>query len=196
MSDNENGSKNLEEMSIGDLRKVASTVYRISITRDMDKEQILRLIGEKKRRGDFAELAEFNGDAPKPGYARIMIHKSSLGYNRPVYISTNGYRITVPRGVEVDVPIKVVGVLNDSRSSRLREDLTKALNDPARWTWEESHDYPFSVVSLTPGPDPKPGNEANRMKSHRLRTKFRDKFGIWPKHEELRQAIRDGELDD
>jgi hypothetical protein len=194
MSDN----YDLDNLGIAELRKLASTVYRLPLTRDMTADDIRKLIKSKEKKGDFAQLAEFNGDAPRPGWARVIIHKDNnpSSSNRPVYLSINGYRITIPRGVEVDVPIKVVGVLNDAKQRFLKENTSVGTGDPNRFFWEDSHSYPFSVVNMTSGPDPKPGNEKNREKQMGPRIRFRDKFGYWPKREELREAMRRGELDD
>ena len=188
----------LSDLDINELRKLATTVYRIVLTRDMSEADIRKAIEAKKKKSDYAELAELVGGAPKPGYARILVHKdpSPGASNRPVPLGINGYRIAIPRGIEVDVPIKVVGVLNDAKVSVLREDTSLAPNDPGRFKFESAHSYPFSLITMTPGPDPRPGYEQNREKQMRPRVKFRDKYGYWPRKEELREAMRRGDLDD
>lgn len=192
------GNIDIDSLDIAELRKLASTVYRIVVNRDMTAEDIRSAIRGKQKHTDYAQLSELVGNAPKPGYARILVHKDPTpgASNRPVPVAISGYRITVPRGVEVDVPIKVVGVLNDAKISTLVEDTSLPTGDPNRFKFQVAHSYPFSVVSMTPGPDPKPGFEASRAKAMAPRLKYHKKYGIWPKRDDLREAIRSGELND
>ena len=188
---------NLDELTRPQLQKLASQQYNITLTPSMTADDIRLLIKAKQKKGDVAKLSEFVGDRPEPGWARIMIHRdpNPQASNRPVYVGANGYRITIPRGVEVDVPLKVVGVLNKAKQGALKENKSVARGDPNRYVWEESHTYPFSIIDHVDGPDPRPGNERNNTAKKIMKQKFLAKYGFYPKGNQLREAITSGELE-
>jgi hypothetical protein len=182
----------LETYDIAKLRKFAS-YNRVAISREMSKSDIIAAIKAKTKDRDVVLLAEA-GSMPAPGFARIILHRDPTpgAGNRPVYVHVNGYKCTIPRGVEVDVPIKVVNVLNDAKEMRKEEDPSQPYNSPSRWRNVAVHSYPFQTLSMTPGPDPRPGLEKNKLAKYGPRVAFRDKFGRWPKRAELLEAIKDG----
>lgn len=182
----------LESYDIAKLRKFAS-MNRVVIARDMSKEEIIQAIKDKNKDRDIVLLAE-TGSMPLPGFARIILHRDPTpgAGNRPVYVHVNGYKCTIPRGVEVDVPMKVVSVLNDAKEMRKEEDPSQPYNSPSRWRNTAVHSYPFQTISMTPGPDPRPGLEKGKQAKYGPRVAFRDTFGRWPKRAELLEAIKDG----
>lgn len=195
MMDDQNLTELEQELNAYDmakLRKFASH-NRVAFTRDMTKEEIIEAIKAKHKDRDVVLLAEA-GAGPKPGWARILLHKDPTpgAGNRPVYIQVNGYKVTVPRGVEVDVPIKVVNVLNDAKELRKEEDPSEPYNSPKRWRNMLVHSYPFQTLAVTPGPDPRPGLEKSKAAKYGPRVAYRDKFGRWPQRAELLEAIKDG----
>lgn len=180
----------LESLPIARLRKFCG-LYNIPFDKDATKEDLVNLIRRKRAKSDLAVVSEV-GSAPAPGWARIMIHRQHGTSNRPVYVNVNGYRITIPKNVEVDVPIKVVGVLNDAKEYRLVENEDEAINSPKRWTNQPVLSYPFQVVMVTPGPDPRPGYERSKASAYGPRKQFHTLFGRWPKRHELIEAIKEG----
>jgi hypothetical protein len=183
----------LESYDIAKLRKYAA-LNRISITREMDKAAIIEAIKNKNRGKDFILLAEA-GKAPKPGFARIILQRDPTpgAANRPVYVQVNGYKCTVPRGVEVDVPHKVVNVLNDAKERKVEEDPSEPVNSMRRFKYVEIHSYPFSVLMATPGPDPSPSPAIQaKQAGYGPRLEYRDKYGRWPRRSELLEAIKNG----
>ena len=183
----------LDNLPIGELRKKAG-IYRIPLARDMTKENIINAIKARMAEGKYA--VEAYGDAPKPGFARIEIHldPNPTSSNRPVYVCVNGYAVLIPRGIKADVPIKIVEALNNAKSKRLRENTSVPPNNPARFFFEEVSNYPFSIHGMTPGPDPRGEIERTKAAVHLPRKKFHEKFGYWPREEELKEALRDGRL--
>ena len=182
----------LLEMDMAQLRKYAAAA-RVAIARDMNKEEIISAIKAKMKDKDILRIGEV-GKAPEPGFARIILHRDPTpgAGNRPVYVQVNGYKCTVPRGIEVDVPMKVVSVLNDAKEMRKEEDPSQPYNSPARWRNIMVHSYPFQTLMFTPGPDPRPGFERTKAAKYGPRVAFRDKFGRWPQRAELIEAIKDG----
>lgn len=185
-------NKSLDDFTDDQLRKYAD-LMRIPLTSTMERAEMLTIIKARQKDKQTVEIAE-TGTRPKPGWARIeLLRDGSQGAtNRPVYVNANGYKCTVPRGVEVDVPIKVVGVLNDCRSIRVSEDPDKPFNDPRRYKREMLPSYPFQVKDINPGPDPRPGLEKVKEAKHGPREEFRTKFGRYPRKGELLQAQKEG----
>ena len=183
----------LESKNEAQLRKYAD-LMRIPLTKDMTRKEIISAIKARQKDKQTIEIAE-TGTRPKPGWARIEILKDSSpgATNRPVYVQVNGYRCTVPRGVEVDVPIKVVNVLNDSRSVKVAEDKNRAFNDPRYFSKEMLPSYPFQVRDINPGPDPNPSaGQRSRIARAGPREEFREQFGRYPRRDELLQAQKEG----
>lgn len=169
---------------------------RIPVTPTMTKDDLISALEGKVKHEQIALPAVSN--APAPGRTRIKIFRdpSPGASNFPVYASVNGFRVNIPRGIEVDVPHKIVEVLNNATQLVLKENIQEPLNSPKRHTWEESQSYPFQILASTPGNDPKPGAEKERAAKTRLRELHVKKFGSWPTDEELKNAIKNGELRD
>jgi len=185
-------TRQLETMDEAQLRKYAD-LMRIPVSKDMTQKEVLNAIKARQKDRSTVEIAE-TGTRPKPGWARIEVLRdgSQGATNRPIYVNANGYKITVPRGVEVDVPIKVIAVLNDCRSIRVSEDPDKPFNDPRRFRREMLPSYPFQVKDINEGPDPRPGLERTKAAKHGPREEFRTKFGRYPRKGELIQAQKEG----
>jgi hypothetical protein len=183
----------LDNLSFAELKKKAAT-YRIAITKDMDHEQILALVKAKVSSGKYA--LEAMGDAPKPGYARIRVFNdpSPTASNKPVYVSVNGYAVLIPREIETDVPVKIVEALGNAKSSRLIEDQTQPVGSVGRFRFKEVQNYPFAVITVTPGPDPRGTYERAAAQKERPREAYREKFGYYPTEDELKEALRSGDL--
>lgn len=186
MDENYSNVNKLEDMDIGQLRKFAAILH-LNFPRDAKKADLIKLINDKKRGGDVAIISNV-GDRPSPGWARIELHRSNVpgASNRPVFVGVNGYNITIPLGVEVDVPIKVVEALAVAKTTKLTTD------DQGRHSYEHALSYPYSVKDINPGPDPRPMNELGRKTSYGPRVAFRDLFGRWPRKDELREAQKQG----
>lgn len=50
---------------------------------------------------------------------RIIIHDGDETESRDVFVSVNGRAFQIQRGVEVDVPLEVIEVLNNAKKARL-----------------------------------------------------------------------------
>lgn len=195
MSDNtiEAAIAELEGLPIGPLRKQAATLYGINVTKEMEREDIIAAIRARTKRSDFA--FEAKGDMPKPGWARITLLNMPGEPTRAQVFTVNGYRCSVPKGIEVDVPIKLYRAIKNARRKRLEEDKTEAVNSPKRWRWIESDAYPCTLHALTEGPDPKPGHERTKEAKLRPYHAFMKRYGYWPTASMVKQAIIDGRLD-
>lgn len=183
----------LLEKDIKELRKLAASVYRLAVTKDMDKADIAKLILEKEKKTTFAKIVDGrSANVPAPGYARIFVHKDQRPgeSNRPIYWSINGRRFCVPRGIKVDVPIKLVdGPMKDNLERRLVEDESEAINSVNRWKWELMPTYPYYEEMRTEGPDPFPGDEVARGAKRQIELDFLGQYGYYPKTDELKQYM-------
>lgn len=181
----------LEEMGRPELIKQATSIYNLPVQKDWTKDKILSAIKNKLNKSDYA-LPAVENSMPEPGYTRIRIEKAKQGKEQPAFLGVNGYRITIKRGEWVDVPHKIVSLLDTAKEYKLQVDETKAYNDPTREKWEWSHSYPFSVGPSTPGPDPRPGDEVTRGARAAPKRAFAEEEGYWPTDEQLRNAQKDG----
>lgn len=191
-STNEDGSLNFESMSLEKLRKYCS-FYRIPIANSAERDDIIHAIKAKMKGKDLAMVAE-TSDRPLPGWARIEVHRDPTpGHaNRPIYVAINGYRITIPRGTPVDVPIKIKDVLNDAKEWKLVENHDEPLNSLRRYQRQAVLSYPYQLHDLNPGPDPRPGYEKSKAAHYGPRFEFFEQFGRWPKKQELLDAQKEG----
>lgn len=201
----------LDNASIGELRALAKS-YGVKSERTWKGEDFIAAIKEKQEAGVTPQLVEDNDDTqaeadrliasysagggqelaaakgqPKPGYARILLHKDPTpGHsNGHVPVGLNGRTLLVPRGIAVDVPIPYLGVLRDAVQLTRRE-----VKEPDRDNLqgvvveEEILSYPFQIISLTPG-----GKFSNihdqRSQSARRRKAFHSELGRWPTDGEL-----------
>lgn len=185
----------LEGLDIAAARKLAK-LYNVGLSREMRLDEIKAAIKNKLTGKRMVQIAKDNDGGPGPGRWRIIVHKDpTIGVkagSRPVYVGCNGYRCAIPRGVAVDVPEKVVRILENSRHYT-----TVMSDDPGEASrLEPVLSYPFQVVAMNPGPDPVPGYEKTKAQWYGARKRFRDKFGYWPRNQQmLRDAIKDGHIE-
>jgi hypothetical protein len=182
-----------EGMTINQLRSAAK-LYNVAVARDMNSDDIRGAIRRKVSKHKMVTKAD-TSTGPAPGKYRIILHKTTdMGAKvggRPATVMVNGYRCTIPRNIPVDVPEKVVRVLENSVHyvTVEQEDRTSA-HEPVL-------SYPFQVLAHTPGKDPSPGYEKGKERWYRVREQFWKKFGFWPKNQAmLREAIKDGHIKD
>lgn len=187
-------SPNFRDMSIQDLRKYASHM-RVAIPKTATKEDIIEALERKLDGRTMPELGG-TGNTLKPGYARIRLQEDSTpgANNLPVYVNANGYQATIPRGVEVVVPMRVVRLLNDAKVNRRRQTMVSGSDGIERF--KESTvtvpSYPFQVLEMNPGPEPLTSYEMGKKKNMGPRRRYRKLFGRWPKARDLTRAIEQG----
>jgi hypothetical protein len=173
---------NLEKLEMGELRSKASKVFGLKLTREHTKKDIIDLIISVMSKGNYAEQAE--GEL-RPGYARIKLNRTE-GRSNLVYFNCNGYFGWIPVEQEVDVPIKVLSVLDDAK------EMKKVLNE-----FDEYHDvlassYPYQLLGKVDGPDPKPGREAQTERKWQAYKEFYAREGFWPSQKVLQAARNAG----
>lgn len=200
----------LEDARIGELRALAKS-YGIKAERTWKGEDFITAIKAKQEQGATPSLEADNDDgeadrliasyslatdrseaaaakgAPKPGHARIVLHKDPTpGHsNSHVPVGLNGRTLLVPRGTPVDVPIPFLGVLRDAVQLTRRQvsepDGTHLQGVVAE---EELLSFPFQIISLTPG-----GSFTNthdqRSQGAKRRKAFHSDLGRWPTDGEL-----------
>lgn len=175
---------NLESLSIGDLRKHASQNFGLKITRDHTKDDIITLIVGTVAKGNFAAVAE--GEI-KPGWARIKLSDTNDYRSQfPVHVNANGYECKIPFGVEVDVPIRVLESLKNAVEYRIYQ------NEFHERAQKFSDSYPFQIIGMVEGNDPRPGLELAREQKLKPKRRFREEFGFWPTDKVLRDFIQSG----
>lgn len=144
----------LGKLDIANLRSLAK-MFTIPTERNWSKDDYVKAI---KRHADNSNMAQFvidGGQAPAPGYARVLLHRDPTPGNKnsPVHLTFNGCILQVPRGIEVDIPKEFVGVLNDAITIVTEQ----VSNDnetggvTSKFVDERRTSYPFQVIAITPG---------------------------------------------
>lgn len=185
---------NFNEMSKEKLLEYAGHL-RVAVSKTATKAEILEQINNKLKGRTVAKIAD-GTTAVRPGHAKIRILKDPLpgASNIPVYLNANGYECTIPRGMDVIVPMRVVRTLNDAKVKRTTQ---TARQD--QWGREytintevDAPSYPFQVLESTPGPEPLTALEQAKLKTSKPRKRYRDLFGYYPRHGQLQAAIEKG----
>lgn len=185
---------NFSEMAIGQLRNYAKHL-RVAVPKTATKQDIIDLINNKLRNKTVAEIAD-SGSTVKPGYSKIRVHQDPMpgASNMPVYVNANGYICTIPRGVEVIVPNRVVRTLNDAVVLRRKQSIGTGTSGREEFQTTENivHSYPFSVLEQVPGPEILTPHEISKRKTYGPRARYAAKFGRWPRPRDLTRAIEQG----
>lgn len=180
--------EHLEGLPMHELRKLASTVYRVPTQRHWTKNEIIEAITNKQRNSNMLGVAV--GDGPAAGRARIVILKdpSQDAANLPVYLAVNGHDFLVPRGVEVDVPVELVtGCLATAKVTMPKLNAKGDMSERSQYVNETTHSYPYQVLASNPLPEGKGILQQRASKRFRLREMFCKKYGFWPSSAELRE---------
>lgn len=184
----------LKELTIAQLREYAKHL-RVPLERTATKEEILKIIEAKISGRSVPMLASQNNVVP-PGYAKIRVLEDPTpgAANIPVYVNFNGYEATLPRGVDIIVPMRVVRGLNDAVVNKKKQVIAPDANgrEAFRETVVRTPSYPFQILEVSPGPEVLTPHEQNKLKMQRPREKYRQMFGRWPKAGDLTRAIEKG----
>lgn len=173
---------NFEEMDEEKLRAYAKHM-RIPVKTSATRDQLLAAITERQSKRVAPTLADGDSEV-KPGYAKIVIHQDPTPGSKqiPVYLNANGYECTIPRGVEVIVPRRVVRTLKDAKVNRRQQTTVQDAN--GREIFAETvvvvPSYPYTVLEEVPGPEPLTAAELSKLKSYGPRERYAYQFGHWP----------------
>ena len=162
----------LEALPMAELRQKAVKNFGLKLTRDYTKEDIIKLIINVSANTNFAKESE--GEL-KAGWARIKVHKDRNSSQEMVFFNCNGYQGLIPMGIEVDVPIKVLEVLDHAEEMRISK-----LDEFGSPHWSLEISYPYTLLAKLDGPDPRPGYEQFREKKIKGKAAYYKKFGLYP----------------
>lgn len=178
----------VDSFDIAELRRAAKAL-NIEARRDWDKADYISAIKAKQAKKTAAAVVFDTELGPKPGYARIVLHRDPMpGHkNSPVQVGVNGRLLSIPRGIEVDIPIPHVEALRNAKGKipRMQQDANP--NQPGGiYKDEEIYSYTFDVRAITPG-----GQFASPLDSRAVQARasqaFADVFGRYPTHGELQK---------
>lgn len=184
-------SVNYKDMTLGQLKEVAKHM-RVAVSKDATAEEIIESLNKKQRGRVVAEIAQKESGL-KPGYARIRLdERQDSNRQIPAYVYDNGLEMTIPRGVEVDVPKRIVDHLRNAKVKR-RKQVDGPDGRPVT-TFLEVLQYPFQVLDINPGPEVKTKREQAAERLIGPRRRYRDMFGRWPRPRDMTRAIESGLL--
>lgn len=173
--------EHLENSTMAELRSMASKKYEIAYNPKSTKEDIIYAILEKIKGGEAAPQAF---GALAPGWARVQLHQTGERSDADVIMAINGYVCFLPMNKEIDVPIKVVdGILRASKEKNYTAGAYAPTphKDGDNIQVVEAFSYPFSVIGINPGPDPRPSSwQIAREKVIEQKREFYKHQGYWP----------------
>lgn len=182
---------NFKEMTVGQLKEVAKHM-RVAVDKNATAEEIIAALSKKQRGRTVADIAQ-KGSSLQPGYARIKLDETQTSNRQiPVYVFDNGLEYTIPRGVEVDVPIRIMNHLRNAKVKRRRQ--IDGEDGRPKTTFLDVLQYPFQVVDIAPGPEIKTKREEAAERLIGPRRRYRDMFGRWPRPRDMSRAIEAGIL--
>lgn len=182
---------NFKDMTLGQLKEVAKHM-RVAVDKSATAEEIIEAISKRQRGRTVADIAQ-KGSSLQPGYARIRIDETQTSNKQiPVYVFDNGLEYTIPRGVEVDVPIRIMNHLRNAKVKRRKQ--VDGEDGRPKTTFLEVLQYPFQVIDLAPGPEIKTKREEAAERLIGPRRRYRDMFGRWPRPRDMTRAIESGIL--
>lgn len=172
---------------IAQLRRVAK-LLNIEAERTWTKDDFITAIQNKQDQDALMTAVFDNSTGPKPGFARVIIHRDPTPNhkNGPIHLSVNGRIISMPRGLEFDIPLPYVEVLKNAVTTVTEQSEQPSRDNPAGgWAEQARTSYPFQVTAATPGPfvNPHDGRAAKFAK----RKAFFDMHGAWPTSGELKE---------
>lgn len=186
-------------MSILDDLRVKAGSLGIPVSKTMNTQTLQKLIDNYEGNNAQKHVDRFDditGDRPKPGYARVIIHKNPdpRAANTDWWGSVNGFAVQVRRGEEVDIPIKILrSSLMLTKMTILRDRGDDWAGSADRYYEDEVYDTPFTVLMITEGQDPKHYHyENNQKKKNSNRVEFHREHGFWPKPQMLREWVAAG----
>lgn len=172
----------LENLSWTELKKTAKDSYGWTAPRDYTRDRIIStILSMAEDSGRVKAVTDVNSP-PAPGYARIRINKNNNpGGNDPVQITVNNITKTILRDKVVDVPIKFVDALKNAVNDMMVPDdftYSEENRDALEEMFQEERNYDFSILEVSPGPDPEPSPyETTARNKARLRREESRKFG-------------------
>lgn len=178
-------------MDIAKLRQYAAHL-RLPLAKTAKKDEIIEAIDRKLKGRSIVEIAD-GETSLKPGYARIIVLSDPMpgAPNSPIYLNANGYQCTIPRDVEVVVPLRVVRVLNDAKVKRLKQQMV--VDQHGREVFKDVTtvvpSYPFQIIEMKDGPEALTTLEMTKQKSAGPKRRYHQMFGRWPRPRELTRAI-------
>lgn len=181
----------VKSLDIAQLRKLAKFL-NITAQRDWRAEDYVEAIKAKQAANALTQYVIDGSTGPAPGHARVLIHRDPTpGHkNSPIQVGLNGRIIHIPRGVEVDIPIPFVEVLNNAKTTQIvQTEGASAFNPAGTYKDQVSTSYPFQVIAATPG-----GKFENqydqRSANYERRKAFHNMTGRWPTDGELKEAMK------
>lgn len=190
--------KKLEElrnMELGELRAYAKQYHNMSVGARSSAENIIAEIIARTESIGATFVDKGDDDAPKSGWARIILQPdASPGGDKPLFCSVNTYTARIPRGVEVDVPIKVLKMLQTCVRHVIKEDETKGFDDPGRRVTTKQARHNIQVVQISKGEDPRGSWEKQRERKLAPYRKFYEEMGFYPNARQLKEHIQSGQF--
>ena len=184
--------KRLGEKTIAELRKEAVQVYGISISRDHNKKDLIDLICQKET-GDVLYVREnvrddngVSASGLESGMSRVTISNSSAQNDFVCRVNDNGFQVSIPFDVEVDIPTRTADYLKGLKVQKLvkSDNGEFLLEKHVEWVPK----YGVTFHERREGPCKHDNKYLHKKREALLRPKreFYAKHGFWPSDKKLR----------
>lgn len=177
----------IETLSIAELRKMASSL-KIESQKDWDKSMYINAINTRRKQRKVCRIVDDpnSGDIPQ-GFARIRLHLTPSGQDWPVDVMVNNFKTSITRNIWVDVPREVRDALRNS--TELVPKVVTNTEGKQAVSMQAVPCYPFDQIGETPG-ESYAIRPSGDVKVQRLREKYREAYGRWPKREQEREFMK------
>ena len=136
---------NLATADKHELKFYGNNALGLNLTNNMNEETMRKKILEHcEAEGLDAPKSEVNAPAgaKKQPWVTINIAKQDKkGGAEPAFVGLQGVGYTIPRGVDIDVPPGVVGILQNAKQEIVTQD-----PDSGEIEKEEIYTYPFQII--------------------------------------------------
>ena len=187
-------SEDIHSLSRPELMKIAGALG-INFDMKWTKEEFANAISRRQKHASVVEIAEEGSEIPE-GHVRIKIISNDES-RVPIRVSVNNYPAFVPKDVEVNVPVPLLEVLQNTSRPRTRK--TRNPESPGGFD-QKVVDVPlYNVQVLGWGKSGVAKDKGGKPKikpvmseeQYSVRKLFRKYNGRWPKHAEEKEFQRE-----
>jgi len=182
--------KQLDELTLPQLRKEAASIYGLRPMQEWTKENLIERIlatVESTPSTFVTEGSAATRDNPRCGMSRITVSNSSGQPDTHCRVNHNGYQVFIPFEVEVEIPTITADYIKGLKQMRLVaiDPTESVLEKGLRWVPR----YTVGFVWRDDGPCPCPDKYMGVRREAVLAPKrrFLKQFGFWPSDKKLRE---------
>ena len=179
--------KQLDSLTIGELRQMAVQKYAINISREHKKTDLIGLIMARHEDGtEYIAPAGPAEDEIKEGWSRITVSNSSAQSDTTCRVIHNGYQVSIPFDKEVEVPTLTADYIKGLKVQKLVKVEDSNFMMEKHVEWVPKYGVTFHQRNVGKCPCPEKYIAQRREAILKPKRDFFAKFGFWPSDKKLR----------